>query len=150
MANSLWKCAAALPLLAGCYRYVPADHAEIAPTTPVTVELTTRGTLDVASRIGDNVVTLEGNVTEANTSSLTLALLAVRRRGENTMSTWGGESITLAAGDIAEVKRREFSRKRTAAAASALGAASVGLVIAIAKATGTASGGTLGKPNPNP
>lgn len=141
---------AALPLLAGCYQYVPSPRSGLPPATPVSVELSPRGTLNVANKIGDNVVTVEGNVTEASNSSLTLALLAVRRRGDPAPSTWSGESITLAADDINEVKRRRLSRSRTTLASVALGAASVGLVVGIAKATGSASGSVLGKPSPNP
>jgi hypothetical protein len=93
---------------------------------------------------------VEGSVTEASPSSITLALQAVRRRGDNAASTWNGESITLASDEIAEVKRRELSRGRTAVASAALAAASVGIVVGIAKATGEASGSAGGKPSPNP
>jgi len=146
------KPAALLPLVfaAGCYQYVPVNHAGLAPATPVSVDLSSRGTVNVASKIGDNVVAVEGNVTEANESSLTIALLAVRRRGQNDVATWNGESITLSSGDIDEVRQRQLSRSRTAVASTALTAASVGLVVAIAKATGTASGTVGGKPTPNP
>ena len=145
-----WKSLAALPLLAGCYQYVPSARSDLPPATPISVELSPRGTLNVANKIGDNVVTVEGNVTEASNSSLTLALLAVRRRGETAPSTWSGESITLAPDDIYQVKRRQLSRSRTTLASVALGAASVGIVIGIAKATGSASGTVGGKPSPNP
>ena len=145
-----WKPIVVLPLLAGCYQYVPSPRSGLPPATAVSVELSPRGTLSVANKIGDNVVTVEGNVTEANNSSLTVALLAVRRRGETAPSTWGGESITLAPDDINLVKRRQLSRSRTTLASVALGAASVGLVIGIAKATGSASGNVGGKPSPNP
>jgi hypothetical protein len=150
MAN-FWKPAAALPfLLAGCYRYVPVEDTRLAPATPVSIELSAQGTRSVASRIGSNVVVVEGNVTEASPSSLTLALMSVRRRGENSVSTWSGESLTLAREEIDQVSRKELSPRRTAVASVALGAASVGLVVAIAKATGAASGSAGGKPSPNP
>lgn len=151
MANSLWKSVAVLPLvLAGCYQYVDADHAGLSPATAVSVELSTRGTTNVANRIGENVVALEGSVTASTPTSLTLALQAVRRKGENLMSTWNGESITLASDEIDQVKRRELSRRRTFVASAALAAASVGIVVGIAKATGEASGTVGGKPSPNP
>jgi hypothetical protein len=151
MARLQWKSAAALPLaLAGCFQYVSTDHARLPPATPVSVELSTRGTLNVASKIGENVVAVEGNVTEASQSSLTLALQAVRRKGESNSSTWNGESITLASDEMAEVKRRQLSRTRTAVASAALAAASVGIVVGIAKAQGEASGSVTGKPSPNP
>jgi hypothetical protein len=151
MVNSVWKSVAALPLiLAGCYKYVEADHAELSPATAVSVELSMRGTINVANRIGENVVAVEGSVRDANPSSITLALQAVRRKGENTMSTWNGESLTLASDEIGQIKRRELSRGRTAVASAALAAASVGIVVGIAKATGQASGTVGGKPSPNP
>ena len=151
MANSLWKPIVALPLMAACYQYEPAgNHAGLTAATPVSVELSARGTTNVASKIGTNVVTVQGNVTEANPSSLTIALLAVKRRGETAMSTWSGESITLATDDIDEVKTKRLSRGRTAVASAALAAASVGIVVGIAKATGQASGSTGGRPTPNP
>jgi hypothetical protein len=151
MARFHWKSVAALPLaLAGCYQYVSTDHAGLTPATPVSVELSTRGTLNVTSKIGENVVAVEGSVTEASPSSITLALQGVRRRGDNATSTWNGESITLASDEIANVKRRQLSRGRTAVASAALAAASVGIVVGIAKATGEASGSVGGKPSPNP
>ena len=151
MAKFPWKSVAALPLaLAGCYKYVSTDHAGLTPATPVSVALSMRGTINVASKIGENVVAVEGSVTEASQSSLTLALQAVRRKGESAMATWNGESITRAADENGEVKRRELSRGRTAVASAALAVASVGIVVGIAKATGEASGTVGGKPTPNP
>ena len=150
MANSFWKPVVALPILAGCYQYTPANQNGLAPTTPVSVELSARGSENVTSKIGSNVVAVQGNVTDASPSSLTIALLAVKRRGETVMSTWGGESITLASGDIAELKTRQLSRRRTAVASAALAAASVGIIVGIARATGQASGTTGGRPNNPP
>ena len=150
MANSWWKPVVALPMLAGCYQYTAATPDGLAPATPVSVELSARGSENVTTKIGSNVVALQGNVTEASPSSLTIAILAVKRRGETAMSTWGGESITLAPGDIAEVKTRQLSRRRTAVASAALAAASVGIIVGIAKATGQASGSAGGKPVPTP
>ena len=150
MAHSLLKPLIALPLLAGCYEYAPTNHSSLSAATPVSVELSARGMANVASKIGSNVITVQGNVMESSPSSLTIALQAVRRRGENLISTWNGESITLASDDIDEVKTRQLSRGRTAVASAAVAAASVGLVVGIAKATGQASGSAGGKPSPNP
>jgi hypothetical protein len=150
MAKPLWKSLTVLPLVAGCYQYVPTDHAALTPATAVSVELSSSGSTNVANKIGKNVVAVEGNVTEASPTSLTIALLTVRRRGETAPSTWSGESITLASNDIDVVKTRQLSRRRTAVASAAVAAASVGIVIGIAKATGDASGTIGGKPSPNP
>jgi len=151
MANSIWKPVVTLPLLlTGCYEYAPTNQASIAVATPVSIELSERGSMNVASKIGSNVVTVQGNVTESAPGSLTIALAGVKRRGEVAISTWSGESITLASDDIDEVKTRRLSRRRTAVASAALAAASVGIVVGIAKATGEASGTVGGKPSPNP
>jgi hypothetical protein len=151
IAKSLWKPVAVLPLvLAGCYKYVPADHAQLAPATPVSVELSDRGTVNVASKLGTSVVVLEGSIMNATASSLTLALESVRRRGESAVANWNGESVTLSSDEIAQVSRKELSRSRTLVASTALVAASVGIIVGIAKATGQASGSTGGKPSPNP
>jgi hypothetical protein len=140
-----------MPLvLAGCYKYVPADHAQLAPATPVSVELSELGTVNLAPKVGQSVVVLEGSIMSATASSLTLALESVRRRGESAVANWNGESITLASDEIAQVNRKELSRGRTFAASTALVAASVGIVVGIAKATGTATGAAGGKPSPNP
>jgi len=94
--------------------------------------------------------TSAGTRTDASASSLTLALENIRRRGESSVANWNGESITLSLDDIAQVKRRELSRSRTVAASTVLVAASVGIIVGIAKATGQASGGGGPKPTPNP
>lgn len=151
MANSFWKPVVALPLVLGaCYEYAPTNHAALAVATPVSIDLSNRGTINVASKIGSNVITVEGSVTESTPGSLTIALAGVRRRGETAISTWSGESITLGSDDIDEVKTRRLSRRRTAVASAALAVASVGIVVGIAKATGTADGSVGGKPSPNP
>ncbi|HTK50408.1 MAG TPA: hypothetical protein VL308_00905 [Gemmatimonadaceae bacterium] len=151
IAKSLWKPVAVLPVvLAGCFTYVPADHAQLSPATPVSVELSARGTANLVPKIGENVVAVEGNITDASASSLTLSLQSVRRRGESAVANWNGESITIASDEIAQVKRRELSRSRTVMASAAFAAASVGIVVGIAKGKGGASGGTGGGPPPPP
>ena len=151
MAKLPWKSVAALPLVvAGCYKYVSTDLAGLSPATAVSVELSTRGTMNVASKIGENVVAVEGSVTQVSQSSLTLSLHGVRRRGDNATSTWNGESITLASDEIADVKRRQLSRSRTVVASAAFAAASVGIVVGIAKSKGDASGTSGGGPPPPP
>lgn len=140
-----------LAAVGGCYRYVPTPHTSLAPGAYVAVDLTSRGSANAAPRIGDNVASLEGTVSATDGSGgITLALAAVKRRGENLASTWGGESIRLSGDDIAEIKGRQLSRGRTIVASTALGAASVGFIIGIAKATGLVGGTSGGKPIPPP
>ena len=135
----------------GCYRYVPAARTSIAPGEYVSVALTSLGSANAAPRIGDNVASLEGTVSQADGSGgMTLSLLAVKRRGENLASMWSGESIRLSNEDIAEIKGRKLSHGRTIAAWTALGAGSVAFIIAIARATDLVSGSNGGRPVPTP
>jgi len=72
IAKSFWKPVGILPLvLAGCYKYVPTDHATLTAATPVSVELSERGTVNLAPKVGQSVVVLEGNITDASASLTT-------------------------------------------------------------------------------
>jgi hypothetical protein len=136
--------------VAGCYRYVPAANLAVPTGSRVSVELTSAGTATLRPTLGDFVTKIEGDVTQATGSQLTLALVTVHRRGEIAPSTWHGESVQVGTNDVQEVKQRQLSRGKTTAAFVALGAAGVGLVYAIAKATGLVSGEAGSRPPPNP
>lgn len=135
----------------GCYRSVPTTRNSLAPGSDVSVALTSQGSVNAIPRIGDNVASVEGIVSDIDSSGgITLALHSVRRRGENLSSTWTGESLHLSSEDIAEIRAKQFSRGRTVAAWTALGAASAALIVAIAKAVDNVSGSTGGRPIPTP
>ncbi|HJQ21114.1 MAG TPA: hypothetical protein VJ867_12265 [Gemmatimonadaceae bacterium] len=137
--------------IAGCYRYVPVTRSSLVAGEPVSIALTLQGSIDAAPHIGNNVASVEGTVTEADsTGGVALSLLSVRRRGENVATTWSGESIRLSSADIEEIKGKQFSRGRTAAAWTALGVASVGVIVAIARSTELVSGSSGGRPIPPP
>lgn len=146
-----WLLLLALGGTSGCYKYVAAETSSLTTGRDVAIDLSSAGTVNVRPAIGDFATRVEGRVTQASASGITLALHAVRRRGEVQSSTWNGESLDLASGDIAAVRTREFSRSRTTVSAIALGSVGVGLVIAIARAVGLleVSGGG-GKPIPPP
>jgi hypothetical protein len=135
----------------GCYRYVASEPGALSPGAEVSIDLSSAGAASVRPSLGDFVTRVEGSVSESDASGFTISLASVQRRGEVTPSTWNGESLRLSLADISGVRTRQFSRGRTTAAAVALGAASVGLVIAIAKAAGLLEGsGSPGRPNPPP
>jgi hypothetical protein len=137
--------------VSGCYRYVPTTRTSLAPGASVSVALTLQGSINAAPRIGNDVASLEGTVSDTDSSGgMTLSLLSVRRRGENLPSTWNGESIRLSSEDIAEIRGRKLSHGRTVAAWTALGVASVGIIVGIAKATDLVGGSSGGRPIPTP
>ena len=135
-------------LLAGCYAYHPTTPAAIGIGSYVRAELTDAGAASVQPAIGTSVLWIEGEVREANERGLTLALRTVNRRdfGE---SSWNGETVSLTAGDIRFLNERVLSRGRTTAMVSALSVGGLGLIYAIAHATGLVAGST-GRPPPPP
>jgi hypothetical protein len=139
-----------LSVVTGCYRYVATPLTSLSPGAHVAVEVTTRGAVSLEPRLGRNVSQVEGTVTSSDATGVTLALLSVRRRGEVQPSTWEGESLHLTGDDIEQLRSRQLSRGRTIVASTALGAAAVSIIVAIARSTGQASTGTGPRPTPNP
>jgi hypothetical protein len=119
----------------GCYRYVPREMAALPANAEVAVDLSPTGSNNVRPSIGDGVSVVEGRLTNIDSSGLTLSLSMVRRRFDGP-STWNGETLQLSRGDYDRVREKQLSRGRTTAAAVGFGALGVGLLVAIAKATG--------------
>lgn len=136
--------------LAGCYRHVPVATSELGNGMRVVVDLTLSGSDRLRPTIGNLVTTLEGDVEESKADTLTLSLTSVYRRGEVAPSSWTGETIRLAPNDVQRVKRSELSRGRTTVAAVSLGATAVGIIYAIARATGVFSTNGGRGPIPTP
>lgn len=66
--------------LAGCYAYRPLASVETAmpaPGTPVQVRLTTEGATALATRIGPDILYLQGAVVSAEPARLTLTVSRV-------------------------------------------------------------------------
>jgi hypothetical protein len=136
-------------LTTGCF-----DYREVAPGPSVAtgglvrVELTDGGTTDVTKALGPYVMVLEGTVQSANDQGLTLGVSSLRRRGEAD-TRWTGDAITIPRTDIRVLSQRTPSRGKTAVAIGVLSAVVIGLIVAIAKATGLVSGsGPNGQPVP--
>jgi hypothetical protein len=140
---------AAALILTGCYVYHPITTNAASTGKYVRAELTDAGTASMTPAIGSNAVWIEGEVQEANANGLTIALRAINRRdfGE---STWNGETVSLNAGDIRTLRERSLSRGRTATAASLISAGGIGVIYAIAHATGLVSGSSGRPPVPPP
>ncbi|HVT41141.1 MAG TPA: hypothetical protein VHE78_19045 [Gemmatimonadaceae bacterium] len=140
---------AAAVILTGCYVYHPITTSAASTGKYVRAELTDAGSASVAPAIGTNAVWIEGEVQEARDARLTVTLRVVNRRdlGE---STWNGETVSLSAGDIRTVRERVLSRGRTATTVSLLSAGGIGVIYAIAHATGLVSGSSGRPPTPPP
>ncbi len=133
---------------AGCYRNIPTQYQSVATGNDVVVTLTSQGTSRLAPSIGDFATKIEGGVMSADGGTMTLALHSVTRRGELNPTKFQGETVSLSQGDVSELFTKQISRGRTTTAFVVLGAASVAVVIALAKAVGILESSGTGQPIP--
>lgn len=127
-------------LSTGCYTYQEvATGPTIAPGGVVRIELTDNGTADLAKQIGPYVMVIEGTVQSNTDQGITLGVSSLRRRGEAD-TKWTGDALTVPRMDVRVLSQRTPSRTKTAVAIGVFAAVGVGLMVAIAKATGLVSG----------
>jgi hypothetical protein len=131
----------------GCFQYVPLAPQAAAVGSQVRIELSDRGVVSVQPALGKSVTAVEGTVRGAAADSLTIALADVERRGSGTQ-TWAGETLVLKAEDIRAISERRLSQKRTTVVATGAITLAAAGIIAIAKASGDASGESGNKPPP--
>lgn len=108
----------------GCYEFIPMRPAASPTGSPVTVELTLndRGRADLADRVGPDALALEGRLVNRNDSSYTITVQSVSYYNRSS-SKWTGERLTLATGQLRDVREKRLSRGKTGLAiASGLGA----------------------------
>lgn len=96
----------------GCYQSVPVATPAPTPRTKVELQLTDRGVVDLAPRLGTSIDKVEGTVASATDSTIRLALTsATDRRGVST--TWMGELVDFRRDHIARLSERRLSRTRS-------------------------------------
>ncbi len=96
-----------------CYSYVPVSFASAASTKE---DVRVRVTEDAAARLTTEIGTfsreLDGQIAQAGGDSVSLGVTVDRMYRGTTIGT-STQSLVLARSEIMEVRRREFSRKRT-------------------------------------
>ena len=143
--RSLLAAGSACCLLAGCYSYRPlpsVDAVNPVPGTQVEARLTTAGAGNLASEVGPDVLSVEGQVVSADSSGLTLAVNRVVN-ARHIGNDWKGEHVMLPRGDIASLRVRRLSVGGTAILG---GLAGGGLAAAFALIGGTGSASGLTSP----
>lgn len=100
-----------LPLVAGCYTYRPlasVDTVMPAAGAEVEAQLTTAGATALANEIGPDMLSIQGRILAADSSSLTLAVdrtETARHIGYD----WKGEHVTLPRSAIASLRQKKFA-----------------------------------------
>jgi hypothetical protein len=94
--------------LAACYTYRPLPTPEPEPGARISAQLTGQGSQDLAGQIGPDVLHVEGEVVEADSSGLDLVVREIESyRGIR--SDWNGEQVRLPRAAVAGIQERRLS-----------------------------------------
>ncbi len=131
--------------LAGCFHYVPANHAAMPSGTAVSVGITDRGRVALAERVGPGVVRLSGRVWESTDTSLVLSVTSAEYIDTGASATWTGEHVEVPLEVVSDIRELRLSRSGTALVA---GLVVVAAVAASMIALTGAGGGGGERPDP--
>jgi hypothetical protein len=95
-------------LLVGCYTYRPVASPMPEQGTRVSAQLTGKGSADLAGQIGPDVLHVEGDVIEADSTGLELVVREIESfRGIR--SDWRGEQVRIPREAMAGMQERRLS-----------------------------------------
>jgi hypothetical protein len=103
--------------LSGCYSYKPViERSALVPATAVALRVTDAGRVQLASRFGEGVRTIEGQLTDRPDSAYRMQVSAVQYI-DGRVDKWTGEQVQVPASAIGVAETRSLSRSRTTLAA---------------------------------
>lgn len=132
---------------AACYTNIPVSTDARPVGSPVVADITDRGRVSLGASLGPSPLRVEGRLTAASDTALTLAVTRVEGlRGEST--TWTGEPVTLRTADVGLLRVRRIDRFRTALVTlAAVGLAALALTVSlVVGGSGSGGGGGGGGP----
>ena len=116
-----------LPVLAGCYSYVPVATLQPAPGTKLSLVLNDEGRSQAARQVGPYTMRVEGELLKATDADYVLAVTdVVDIRGAR--SRWTGETVPLSRTFVMSTDEKRFSRSKTFVLVAALTTGFVALV----------------------
>lgn len=125
-----------------CYRYAPIQGVAAETGQSVRVQLTEQGSINLAPMIGPTILTLDGTLTVARDTMITLGVTtAIARSGIET--PWRGEAVDIPRSAINSVQSRSLDKRRSWVVA----AGGIGATLALG-ATWNLLGGAFGGKNP--
>lgn len=139
--------ALAAQILGGCYTYTPLDTSLSVPTgREVAVEINDRGRYELNGSMGQQPKRVEGRLTSASDSTLTLSVEhVISLTGDR--ASWAGESVAIQRTGVSGVEERKFSKTRSFLAS----ALTIAAVIVVFVSTGLiGSGGGSGSNGSEP
>jgi hypothetical protein len=129
-----------------CYRYEPVATPAPEPGAFVAITLTDEASRARMGSLGPDITVVRGHLVAQDSAAIRVAVSSVvSSRGIE--STWRGEQVALALGDVASIQRRRFSAGRSVllAGVSLSGIVASGAVFGLIGGGGSA-GGTGGPP----
>jgi hypothetical protein len=112
---------AAVAPTASCYTYGAVRTGQLSPGTRAAFALSDRGRASLGEQIGPRVLQVEGTLVQDTGDAYLVNVSAVRSIDGGT-ARWGGERIALGHSDVESIRRRDFSKGKTAAAVGAVAA----------------------------
>jgi hypothetical protein len=107
--------------LAACYTYRPLSTQAPEPGARISAQLTGQGSQDLAGQIGPDVLHVEGEVVESDSSGLNLVVREIESyRGIR--SDWHGEHVRLPRDAVAGMQERKLSAGGTGLMGGAIAA----------------------------
>jgi hypothetical protein len=95
-------------VLTGCYTYRPLATPNPVPGDRVSAQLTTEGSRDLTNQVGPEVLHIEGNVLDLDSTGLNLEVLEIESyRGIR--SDWHGEHVRLPRQAVVGIQERRLS-----------------------------------------
>jgi hypothetical protein len=128
----------AAAITTACYRYVPVAPSSVPASEEVHVRLTPPGSVRLGELLGGQPDELEGQIAPRGDSLSVSVVVARAYRGVTFDSS--RQALVLGANEVAEVRRRQFSRSRTTLVA-------VGSVVGFALLVKTIA--AIADPNPS-
>ena len=137
----------AMSLLAACYSYRPVDPVAPKPGTRLALTLTPQGVKLLTLQLGPQVASVEGDLLEADSTAIRLAL----RRAEDSRrvgTKWNGEEVTIPRDVIEKISERHLSIGATAIASGLAVGGMLGAYAAFGT-SGEAGGAAIPGPIPH-
>lgn len=102
----------ALVLATSCYKYIPIEGGPSATGREVTLELSERGSIELAPRLGAQLKSVAGRVTEFTDGAYVISMTqTMSKSGLETL--WRGETASISSGFVTGVGDRRLDKRRT-------------------------------------
>jgi hypothetical protein len=135
---------AALLLTTACYTYDVRSPGDIAPGQHIVVTVNNIGRVALAADLGDDVATVEGDLTSTDSAGIHMRVTAADFTS-GTSTPMAGVAVVVPNNAVVMVSTKQFSRSKTAAVVIGIGAAIVAAIRAFG-ILGSGNGGPTDKP----